>query len=94
VVGTTNVSDGSWHQIAVVLGGSSLSSVKIYVDGALETLSQTSSASVNTATGSGAMPVWIGARKQLSVNYYFKGSIDQVRIYAGALTQQEIAALD
>jgi hypothetical protein len=87
--GTTAVNDGQWHHIAAVLADDSSPStneIKIYIDGIQESSYTTLTAPVNT----GSTPnVQIGFYNDTS-NRYFKGLIDDVRIYDRALSATEI----
>ena len=91
--GSTDLNDGLWHHVAVVQSGSTLGTVQLYVDGALETMSYNgggSALAINTTVTSNN--VYIGG-SQHAANYSFLGSIDEVRIYDSALTQSEVQAL-
>jgi hypothetical protein len=77
-VSTTVVTDGNWHYLAYTFDGNV---IKLYVDGKVE----------NTQAISGTLfkyskPLHIGQEN----NFYFNGSIDEVRIYKRALTAEEI----
>jgi hypothetical protein len=80
-IGTTNINDGTWHHIAVVREAGV--SVRIYVDGALQ------------ATG-GVGTSALTANPNLSIggntldNRYFRGKIDELRIWNVARTQIQI----
>ena len=75
---------GTWYHVAGAYDGSQM---KVYVNGNL--VGTPSSVSVPIA-GTDGVGLSVGWRP--SVNY-FHGSIDEVRVYDKALTQQEIAAL-
>lgn len=84
VVDTTEITDGIWHHIVATFdsnGGAN--NGKIFVDGNLKAQS-TYAGSITVGTS----PVRIGL-DQTSVNY-FKGVIDEVRVYSRALSQAEI----
>ena len=66
-----------------------VNAAKLYVDGALETISSSGSQSLNTS--SAGIPS-IGASNHAN-NYNFKGDIDEVRIYQTGKTAGEIATL-
>jgi chitodextrinase len=79
----TSIDDGAWHYVVGHYDGSRIS---ISVDGLQE----------NSALLSGAMPstsyaVELGGRCN-GYSYPFKGTLDDVRIYGRALTQNEILA--
>ncbi|MEM9918692.1 MAG: M43 family zinc metalloprotease [Bacteroidota bacterium] len=87
--GTTNIDDGLWHHIAVVLdnsGGATLSNTTLYVDGSAETISASSgtSSTINTAS---SQNVWIGNDHSTR---YLDGEIDEVRIWSVVKTQTEL----
>ncbi|HOY58202.1 MAG TPA: LamG domain-containing protein [Verrucomicrobiota bacterium] len=89
---STPVNDGAWHHLVGIRDGSS-SQVRIYVDGRLEAEApDPTSAAMNTDE-----PRWlaIGANNHASsLREYFKGTIDDVRIYNRALSAWEVRALD
>ncbi len=90
VVGTTDLRDGQWHHVAVVLnddGSPDTSEILLYVDGQPEALSYMTSRSINTVSES---DVYIGSRFGGTSNL-FTGLIDDVRIYDTPLTQAEIS---
>ena len=91
VYGTTPINDGSWHHVAVVLeddGSSNISEARLYVDGQPETFAEVLPCEVNTSV---AQDVRIGAF--YAGPRYFRGLIDDVRIYSRALGEDEIAAM-
>jgi endoglucanase len=91
IYGTTVLTDGSWHHIAVVLendGSPDISEAKLYVDGVLETTGTTSPHLVNTGSSE---DVRIGVH--YSLLRYFKGLIDDVMIYNRSLSATEITGL-
>jgi hypothetical protein len=76
---------GTWYHIAGVFDGTS---IKLYVNGVLEGTS--GHTKIWTANG----PTVIGQAKfNGGLVDFFKGQIDDVRIYQGALTDREVAAL-
>ena len=81
VCGSTNVTDGSWHQVALTYDGGS--SAVLYVDGALET----SASKVYNTTQTGTL--YIGA----TLVEYFHGLVDEVEIFNRALSQAEIQSI-
>jgi uncharacterized protein YciI len=72
-----------WHHVAVVQDAVN-SARTLYVDGA-------SVATGNPVAGDGTGPLWIGGAS--GVSEYFKGWLDDVRIYRRTLTEAEINAL-
>lgn len=91
IIGTTKINDGAWHHIAVVLendGSPQISNARLYVDGRRETRTTSSNCAVNTGS---LDDVRIGL---FSVSQrYFRGQIDDVRIYDRALSDDEISAM-
>ncbi len=89
VVGTRLINDGQWHHVAASFsndGTPTTLDVKLFVDGTPEAITTSQSVAINT-TSSGE--VKIGADVQ---NRYWKGQIDEVRVYNRALTAAEILA--
>ncbi|MES2983081.1 MAG: sulfatase-like hydrolase/transferase [Verrucomicrobiota bacterium] len=89
-VGTTPVNDGQWHHVACTFandGTPNANDVKLYLDGALQPVSDSSAQAMNTAADGS---VKIGADAQ---SRYFSGTLDDVRIYRRALSPGEIADL-
>jgi hypothetical protein len=97
-VGTVNifagdgkvVNDGQWHHVAVVFNRAL--NMSRYVDGLLSGTVY-SLASVSGQSTDNTNQLRIGARNQVGDEVYFKGLIDDVRVYARALGADEIAAL-
>ena len=89
VVGTTDLRDGQWHHVAVVMdddGSPDTSELQLYVDGRLETISYVSSQEINTTADS---DVYIGSRFG-EVSHSFIGTVDDVGMYHAALGQEEL----
>jgi hypothetical protein len=97
-VGTVNifagdgklVSDGQWHHVAAVFNraGNMIRCVDGIVSGTQYSLAALSGRSlVNTNQ------LRIGARDQSGDEVYFKGRVDDARVYARALSPEEIASL-
>jgi hypothetical protein len=84
------VTNGQWHHVAVVFNRTA--NMVRYVDGAA-TGSQYSLASLNGQSVDNTKQVRIGARDQPGDEIYFNGLIDDVRVFARALTAEEIALL-
>ncbi len=84
VSGPTGISPGSWHHLAVSFDDSA-NSVVFYLDG-----TPLSKAELTHSPSEFAGPVRIGRN---SLNYGFKGIIDDARIYARVLDAAEIATL-
>jgi hypothetical protein len=90
VNGTTTVTDGQWHHMAVVLNNSA-GTLNIYLDGSTTadiTLTFTSNASLSLFGSQSAF----GALPTPNIRY-FNGSIDQVRIFNKALDSGEVGQL-
>lgn len=84
----TIVEDGNWYHIAYVFDGSAAEAErqKLYINGVLEITNPHPDTAVNEEEG----PVWIGALNEGSSPW--RGIIDEVRIWAKALSEDEIAA--
>ena len=90
ISGSTDLRDGQWYHIAVVLdsdGSPNVNEIHLYVDGIEEAVPSDS----QTISTSGARKVKIGVFSYSPV--YFNGLIDDVRIYDRVLSQAEIDAL-
>jgi YD repeat-containing protein len=82
MLGTSRVDDGGWHQIAYTWDGST---GRIYVDGALET----------SLPQSDTLPLYTSAASigyDLANGQFFPGSIDEVAVYASALSADRVSA--
>jgi len=81
---TTHLSNQTWYHVAGTQEGTNS---KIYIDGQLD---KNGTTSTQTANNTGVLT--IGCQKQTGTNatYFFNGTIDEVRIYNRALSQQEI----
>ena len=75
--------DTNWHHIAVTFVNSD-NNVSLYIDGLLD-----NSSILETTSDDASHVIKIGAR----ATSYFNGTIDDVRIYDRALSEQEIQAL-
>jgi formylglycine-generating enzyme required for sulfatase activity len=78
---TANVNDGLFHHVAVVYDGANAS---VYMDG---TLIDTRAFDIDTAAGTAN----IGAR--IHPTEFFNGAIDEVSVYASALSAAQIQAI-
>jgi hypothetical protein len=93
-IGDVDITDGHWHHVASVFGGTNVSDVVHYVDGVPVGTSGVNPEPINTdITSVDALPVTIGRRTQGSSNETLAGTMDEVRIYDHALTAGEVAAL-
>ena len=81
---TTHLSNQTWYHVAGTQEGTTS---KIYIDGQLD---KNGTTSTQTANNTGVLT--IGCQKQTGTgaSYFFNGTIDEVRIYNRALSQQEI----
>ena len=94
MIGSTFIADGQWHHlVCVYAGGGELGTTRLFVDGVEETVisNNPSVQPVNTALG--VDDVSVGRRNQGGTLGYFPGSVDDVRIYDRALTDQEVVDL-
>ncbi|MFZ2912556.1 MAG: LamG domain-containing protein, partial [Candidatus Absconditicoccaceae bacterium] len=89
-VGTTPINDGNRH-FATVVGDTT--SIRVYLDGNTTpeiTVSSGSSTTINDIFRIGAVGAGAGSD---GLAYFFRGTIDEPRIYNRALSQQEIYQL-
>ncbi len=87
IIGTTDIADDQWHHVAVVLDGSDVTDIQLYVDGTLESISSSQNIAINTEnTTSGNVTIAHGHN-----NTYFDGNIDNIRIWSAALSPATIA---
>ncbi|MCP4711734.1 MAG: M6 family metalloprotease domain-containing protein [Planctomycetes bacterium] len=92
IAGVTDLRDGLWHHIAAVLNSQSsdVSQIELYVDGQLESISASAPYTIDTVSDTN---VKIGAYFDSEDPNYFKGLIDEVRIFGIPLSQPEIVQL-
>jgi hypothetical protein len=89
-VGSTNILDSQWHHVAMTWeddGTPNVQDTKLYVNGVLESLSTSSSQSINTASGE---DFEIGSDHS---NRHLDGLLDDVRVYNKALSAEEIQTI-
>jgi hypothetical protein len=79
---TLSYSDGNWHYVVVTFDGTAIG---LYMDGVPVA---TISASASPDSG-GDEPIRMGADSQ-SLNNYFVGNVDEIRIWKSALTPQQV----
>ncbi len=84
--GTGALPLATWKHIAVVLDGKNAS---LYVDGALDSTSAVTTRPADLGTTANN---WLG-RSQYAQDPYFKGQLDDFRLYDRALTAEQIAAI-
>ncbi|MCL4282778.1 MAG: exo-alpha-sialidase [Flavobacteriales bacterium] len=85
--GTTSVTDGSWHHLAMVVNAAS-GSASIYVDGNLEQAG--TSAAIGTESFATATDLLLGTN--VDGNFHLNGSMDDVRVWQTALSAAQVAA--
>ncbi len=93
IIGSTPINDDVWHHIAVVVtddGTPDIAEAKLYVDGQRETISAVVDEPIDTAASE---DVRIGAYLSGVTVPYFRGMIDEVRIYDRALDDTEIMTM-
>ena len=90
-MGTTNVADGAWHNIVVVLDNSA-GTFKLYLDGdSTPEITHTNSLGANLTLDKVFATDWtLGSQGTIR---YFDGTIDQVRIFSKALSASEVLTL-
>ncbi|MGB0775357.1 MAG: LamG-like jellyroll fold domain-containing protein, partial [Akkermansiaceae bacterium] len=95
IVGSTQLNDGQWHHIAVVVddfnsnGTTNVNEARLYVDGQRETISSSGSRAIDTSASGGSL---IGGSPH-AANYSFTGDIDELQIHSSALTDAEVLSL-
>ena len=96
-IGASDLRDGEWHHVAVVMGGetdrSSGVDIQIYVDGEKENLTGFLPSNPDTAPGTDKESWLSVGRYRLSgmANHNFlNGSIDELYVISGILTQSEV----
>jgi formylglycine-generating enzyme len=82
---TSNLIDNTWHHVALVKSGNTAT---IYADGSLE-----NTQTVSTALQNNALPLYIGYNPGEGILGYWKGLLDELKIFDHALTLAEIQAL-
>ncbi|BCX50018.1 hypothetical protein HAHE_39260 [Haloferula helveola] len=103
IVGATDLRDGEWHHVAVVLYEGSQpdvgTHVVVYIDGELESLSSRTLQKVKTRINTATHGVWVGRNvttadgRFASHGSFFRGEVDELSIFHGALSQREILSL-
>ncbi len=89
----TPIIDGQWHHVGFVWNGYPSNRI-LYVDG-IEVARDTLTECWETGGATGGRGIYIGASWGLDTHsdYYWNGLIDDVRIYEGALSAEEVANL-
>jgi len=92
----TTVDDGLWHHLAMIRDHAG--TTRLYIDGAAQDLASIDSSTSADPTAATCLvgpafddQAWIGGNPPS--RDLFNGAIDEVRIYTGVLTDDEIAAL-
>jgi Concanavalin A-like lectin/glucanases superfamily/Secretion system C-terminal sorting domain len=86
--GNRTIQDNEWHCIAGVVKRDS--SAKIFMDGQLDREIRLNTSTLNLSNN---LNLFIGASHNANIPEWFKGSIDEIRIYGKALYASEIEAL-
>ena len=77
--------DNQWHNVVMARDGSNL---EMYIDGQLENIIPATSEDLSNSN-----PLSIGADLIHHSRFYFKGTIDDVRIYNRAFNNEEIQTI-
>jgi len=96
ITGSTDIRDDKWHHVAVVLpeGVDDVEDLLFYVDGNLETISDSQSKTINTAEHDNVyIGVYNTSDTSENLDWYFDGLIDEVQIHPRALSAQEVRKL-
>lgn len=88
VIGTTNIADNEWHHITIVQNYPNAARIELYVDGILESASEIFGQTIQTTED---LDVTFGV--YLNQPIYYKGLLDEVRLYSRALRPDEIQDL-
>ncbi|MDO5979741.1 LamG-like jellyroll fold domain-containing protein [Flavivirga spongiicola] len=86
IVGTTTINDGQWHHVACTFsndGTPNINELKIYIDGQLDTISSSSSRTINTGNGTVKIGTDHASRR-------FLGQIDDLHIIDEAWSASQI----
>ncbi|AXE20391.1 hypothetical protein DR864_22920 [Runella rosea] len=85
IMSTAKINDGQWHHVAMTVASGSPKTMSLYIDGILQ-----GSVTDNTnATTTNNSPLYIGVRG--IQGRYFKGEIDEIRIWNVAKTATQLA---
>lgn len=102
IIGSSDLRDGRWHHISVVMYGGSQPNVGthviLYVDGEQERLSRRALQEVRTEIDQADHGVWLGrnvtytqgAKGYHSHGGFFRGELDELYIFDAALSQSEL----
>ncbi|TYB77232.1 LamG-like jellyroll fold domain-containing protein [Bizionia myxarmorum] len=81
IISNTVIPENQWHQLAVIYKDGQAS---LYIDG-ISDKSQTKAAPINTTHS-----FFIGAASKLTPQAFFKGNIDEVRVWKAALSEDQL----
>jgi lysophospholipase L1-like esterase len=94
VMGNTNISAAAWHHVVATSDGAFL---RLYVDGVLQTLTVSTGSNTGkwlASSVNGSMRYTIGnARRSSGDIAFFKGNIDDLRVYNRMLIPAEVTSL-
>ena len=82
---------GSWHHVAAIFHNGNVHQCRLFIDGVEQSLSQLQSSPSNSRAYVDSTPrigTW-----SVTNGYYFRGIIDEVGFYAGALTAEQVYAV-
>jgi hypothetical protein len=82
---TSSLIDNTWHHVALVKSGTTAT---VYANGAAE-----NSVAVRSASQDNALPLFIGYNPGEGTRGYWKGMLDELKVFNRALNASEIAAL-
>ncbi len=90
------VPNGSWHHVAVTFNpttdGAKISSCKMYIDGTLQTINSSFNPGIVLNTDTATNDVRIG-EAVYSTSHFFRGELNDVRVYSGELTGAQVATV-
>jgi hypothetical protein len=86
IISPNTYNDGQWHYAVATYDGTT-SALRLYIDG-VQVASKSTAGAIPDNTGT--QPVRIGANS-LSLNQYFTGNADEVRVWNRELTAQEVS---
>jgi len=84
---TEVIEDTAWHHYALVVDGTNLA---LYIDGAMIETNEVGHLSTGVVTDSGSGTMYIGGNPSFGT---FAGSIDEVKMFESALSNNEVMAL-
>ncbi|MEP2775883.1 MAG: LamG-like jellyroll fold domain-containing protein [Luteolibacter sp.] len=104
IIGSTDLRDGKWHHIGVVMYGGSQPNVGthviLYVDGELEKIPRRALQEVRTEIDEAEHGVWLGRNSSFRetgqkhpLGKFFRGGLDELYIFDAALSQSEVQSL-